>query len=239
MSEYSYSKLKELAQKSDLWIDVQDAGTPRGRDYGNTNKKERVSRALSWYGRVAETENKDERLIFVCIAFDSLYTQSKESDTDRDGFISKLEQSKYKNVIFDLTKDNIKNIKEINYFQYISSKYWHCDFNDRDMYDKLQEDKRNAKKFTSAQIDKQNFYPIKLAMTRIQLLRNQILHGMAAYNDSYNRKQVELCADFFYLLVGRIIWIIINDNQQSWGKVPYPPQGNPNEAIAEVQELED
>ena len=53
MNSYDYNSLKAAAEEAGVWIDVRDNKVLRAHGKGNTNKKERVSRALSWYAKKA------------------------------------------------------------------------------------------------------------------------------------------------------------------------------------------
>ena len=237
-NEYVFASLLAKAKAADLWIDVADSGTMRGRGCGNTNNKERISRALSWYARSEETSD-DDRLICAFISFNALYSQDGKVEKEvRKEFLEKIENGKYARPLLDFTAMEIKKIEDILSMQYISPTYWNSTAKYREKYKKMEEQKNRAKKITRKQIENGNFTPINKTIDRIYLLRNQVLHGMAAYKDSYNRKQINLCADFLYLLVGRIITAVILDSDKNWGKVSYPPQGCPNESRVEVEELE-
>ncbi len=68
-------------------------------------------------------------------------------------------------------------------------------------------------------------WPLRKIMPRIWALRNQLMHGAAGYNDYYNRSQVEVCANFLLPLVGRMLRIMIDNYNSSWGEVACSPQG--------------
>ena len=259
MNAYLYATLQQEAETKGVWIDTQSDGVMRGRDSDNTNKKERVSRALSWYEVSKESDSgSDERLVFSIIAFNALYEQpwkdiegeyirrygndptkpkpSKE-DFARNIFYKKMSQTNYRHFLFDWNDDEIKCLEDILSFQYVSVKYWKNEGESPEFVrDELEEQKRQAKR-TRKQIRSGKFMPIKIAIKMIVLLRNQLLHGLSAYKDSYNRTQINLCSEFMFELVGRMIMVVIMDDSQSWGKVSYPPQQSPDVPLDEIQEL--
>ena len=243
MNSYDYNSLKAAAEDAGVWIDVRDNKVLRGQGKGNTNKKERVSRALSWYEKSECAENADDKLIFSFIAYNALYAQPSKDGNDngkheRDVFWEKLFHNGG-DEIMRFVKKEVKNLEAILMSQYLSFLYWKDEGGMYEKHEQLRKEAERAKHKTDPQIACGNRTPVRLAMRRIGLLRNQLLHGMAAYQDSYNRHQVQLCADFLHPLVGRMIATVIGDKKQNWGKVPYPPQGYPNESCIEVKELED
>ena len=240
MNRYSYAELKKLAIGMNSWIDVQDPNTKRGRETKNTNKKERVSRALSWYQRSESSETDDEKLIYSFIAFNSLYSQNNKEDKDaKYEFWMKLKNSEKKHYLFELASENEAVIESILSLWYLSFRYWNDSGGYEEKSNELLREAENAKRHTRRQIREQDLTPLRLSMDRIHLLRNQVMHGMAAYKDSYNRTQVNICAKFLHSLIGRIIRIVIEDDNQSWGKVSYPPQVTPDEKYLDVDELKE
>ena len=236
-SKYDHKTLRKKAEKAGLWIDVSTAGVMRGRDTGNTNNKERVSRALSWYAQ-SENTTADLRLIYAVIAYNALYSCDNITDKEaRDKFWEQIAESKGVAACFDFTPEEIENLAKILKIPYLSKKYWNK-VSYFELKKSFQQDNLDAE-LTRRQIKKGNFKPIKKAAEKIQLLRNQVLHGMAAFEDSYNRKQIILCADFLHVLVGHLLTIVINNPTTRWGNVSYPPQGQPDEPRLDVEELKD
>ena len=240
MNRYSYAELKKLAIGMNSWIDVQDPNTKRGRETKNTNKKERVSRALSWYQRSEASDTDDETLLYSFIAFNALYSQNNRKDKEaKSQFWGKLQNSEKKEYLFELASKNMEELEGILSFWYLSSEYWNDSGGYAEKSDKLQRESEYTMSKTRRQITMKNVTPLRLSMDRIYLLRNQIMHGMAAYLDSYNRSQVKICAEFLHSLTGSIIRIVIEDDKQYWGKVSYPPQVSPDEKHLDVDELKD
>ena len=236
-SKYDHKTLRKKAEKAGLWIDVSTAGVMRGRDTVNTNNIERVSRALSWHAQ-SENATADLRLIYAVIAYNALYSCDNITDKEaRDKFWEEIAKSKGVATCFDFTPEEIENLAKILKIPYLSKKYWNK-VSYFELKKSFQQDKLDAE-LTHKQIKKGNFKPIKKAAEKIQLLRNQVLHGMAAFEDSYNRKQIILCADFLHVLVGHLLTIVINNPTTRWGNVSYPPQGQPDEPRLDVEELKD
>ena len=252
MNAYLYAALQQEAKTKGVWIDTQSDGVMRGRDSDNTNKKERVSRALSWYEVSKESDSdSDERLMFSIIAFNALYAQprmpqnhadSQDSQAqdyeNRKAFLGKIFNLQ-RHYLFDWSSGEIVRLIEIRSFQYLSNIYWRKSIFPQQKHSLLEKEKEQAREKTSKQIKKKDSKPLEDAVERVYLLRNQLLHGLSAYKDSYNRKQVGLCSEFMFALVGRMIKTVINDDSEDWGKVPFSPQGKPNDYLLKVKELQD
>ena len=236
-SKYNYKTLRKKAKEAGLWIDVSTAGVMRGRNTGNTNNKERVSRALSWYAQ-SENATADLRLMYAFVAYNALYSSDNITEKEaRDTFWERIAESKGVATCFDFEPEEVENLAKILKIPYLSKKYWNK-ASRPELKRSFQQDNLDAE-LTRRQIKKGNFKPIKKVVEKIQLLRNQVLHGMAAFKDSYNRKQIILCADFLHVIVGHLLTIVINNPTTLWGNVSYPPQGEPNEQRFNVEELKD
>ena len=245
MNSYDYNSLKAAAEEADVWIDVRDNKVLRAHGKGNTNKKERVSRSLSWYAKSESAATPDERLIFSYIAFNALYAQDKRNAHGKDAvyrseFIGMLANSDYARLIVDFAHARIEELRKILSLQHLSEKYWNHTGDMKKAKLDQQKEKQDAHRVKKALIVPGKFYFLKYAMSKIALLRNQVMHGMAAYEDSYNRTQIKLCADFLHDFTGRVIAAVIHDSSKTkWGKVSYPPQGSPDVSSLEIKELED
>ena len=250
MNAYLYATLQQEAETKGVWIDTQSDGVMRGRDSDNTNKKERVSRALSWYEVSKESDSdSDERLMFSIIAFNALYAQprmpqnhadSQDSQAqdyeNRKAFLGKIFNLQH-HYLFDWSSGEIVRLIEIRSFIYLSNIFWRSTSPQK--YNLLKEEIAYAREKTSKQIKKKDSEPLEDAIERVYRLRNQLLHGLSAHKDSYNRKQVGLCSEFMFGVVGRTIKTIINDDSEDWGKVPFSPQGKPNDDLFKIKELQD
>ena len=240
MNAYLYAALQQEAKTKGVWIDTQSDNIMRGQDSDNTNKKERVSRALSWHKASEDVKNADERLIFSVIAFDALYIQERKHDdtnqndkrgnsgnSERDKFWEKISDA---DVLFKWDDSQIELLVKILSFPFLSDKYWSRRHENEVERKKAWEKQKNqVEYFTRKQIRRKIATPLYLAIKKTYLLRDQLLHGMAAYQDWYNRTQVGLCSEFMPALVGRVIAAVIASHIEDWGKVPYPPQGRPDE----------
>jgi hypothetical protein len=65
---------------------------------------------------------------------------------------------------------------------------------------------------------------LRLVLSRLYVLRNQIVHGSATWKSSANRDQVQDAAQVMRTIVPLMIDIMMDDPDQEWGEPLYPVQ---------------
>jgi len=63
---------------------------------------------------------------------------------------------------------------------------------------------------------------LSVTLTRLYTLRNQLVHGGAAWNSSVNRTQLRDCTNLLGQLVPVIICIMMDNPDTLWGDPVYP-----------------
>tara|TARA_Y100000310_G_scaffold184521_1_gene184647 strand:+ start:611 stop:841 length:231 start_codon:yes stop_codon:yes gene_type:complete len=61
-----------------------------------------------------------------------------------------------------------------------------------------------------------------IVLQRLYTLRNQLVHGVATWNSSANRKQLKDAVQFLSQLVPFIIDIMMDNPYELWGDAHYP-----------------
>jgi hypothetical protein len=61
-----------------------------------------------------------------------------------------------------------------------------------------------------------------IVLSRVHVLRNQIMHGAATYGGGTNREQVQDATHFMRQFVPTMLDIMLSDPDQDWGDVMYP-----------------
>ena len=67
-----------------------------------------------------------------------------------------------------------------------------------------------------------------IILSRIQVLRNQVMHGASTWNGGKNRQQIQDAAAVLRQFVPITIYIMMNDPTQEWGDPLYPVQHDDN-----------
>ena len=239
MKKYSPGKLKE--RFSELGIQQTDIAEEMRRDFseGNSNNKERVLRAVSWLSAAEKQRqcgNQDMHLMCVLVAFNALYAVPPQKTAEKTRPDERVVVNEFITKLVNVDKDRIleKFLKEkedefvnaILNHQYLFRLYWN--FSQKNNWDEEYE-KGNAKA-REALAGGDIVTALDEILSRVRVLRNQILHGEAGFNDYYNRTQVKLCADFMQPLTGRMTAVIMDNFDINWGTVPFAPQGGKPDA---------
>ena len=63
---------------------------------------------------------------------------------------------------------------------------------------------------------------LSIVLSRIYMLRNQLMHGGATWNSSVNREQIRDCTNLMGKLVPIVIEIMMDNPATLWGDACYP-----------------
>ena len=190
----------------------------------------RVHRSLSWLQRSEKCDDEDGRFIFLWIAFNAAYAQSIDADEhtkaqiafgkfldklvslDKDDALYKLIWSEYSSSV-RLLLDNEFVFKPFWDFQngHLTEEEWKAKF----ASSKLKANKAFSSHKTAE--------VLRVVLSRMYTLRNQLVHGGATWNSAVNREQLKDCTAFLGKLVPFIIELMLDNPQTVWGDALYPP----------------
>lgn len=194
----------------------------------------RIHRALSWLNRAEHHEgDPDCEFIFQWIAFNAAYgrfIESSASKTDNERvryelFVNTLiatdRKQRIATALFDDFSDSINQLisNEFVFFEYWRKRLfpdltidWEHQLNKEVNQASAYEKKRDSRRY------------LLIVLSRLQVLRNQIIHGAATWNSETNRRQVRDAAAFMRHFLPLIIDIMMDDPEQDWGDPLYPVQ---------------
>ncbi|TPE55655.1 hypothetical protein FJM67_00975 [Maribrevibacterium harenarium] len=189
----------------------------------------RIHRSLSWLGKAEDSNDEDSRFIFLWIAFNAAYAQKHQERTffterDRYGaFISKLVDLDKDDLLADLVWSEFSNtIRIILNNEFIFPDFWRYQSGEISNQE-WQLARHNATAAAHAALGQSDTATVlAITLSRLYILRNQIMHGGATYNSQTNRKQLKDCTQLLGKLVPRIIAIMMNSNHTLWGEAAYP-----------------
>jgi hypothetical protein len=189
----------------------------------------RVHRALSWLGR-AEKENHDEdaRFVFLWIAFNAAYATGNPDprmtekqnfrdflrtliDMDTEGALGNLIWREFSGSIRLLLKN-----------EFVFRDFWH---HHNGLLTATEWEERFRKSRRTAELALARGDTLKvlsILMSRLYVLRNQLLHGGATWNGAVNRAQVRDCANLLGKLVPIVIKVMMDHPAHDWGAASYP-----------------
>lgn len=200
------------------------------RDKQHTNLSLRVHRALSWLKLAEESTDDDSKFIFLWVAFNAAYA------TDVDYLLGLDQQASFNQFlqkIYELDKDKLlnnlvwvsypKSIRVILDNKYIFKPFWECKQGLK-TEEEWQLEFKNAKQASHASLANQDTASVlAIVLSRIYVLRNQLVHGGATHNGSINREQVRDCLNLMSQLVPIVISVMLDNSDTLWGDANYPP----------------
>ena len=238
----------------------------------NPNNEQRLFRAIQWAKRGLAVENKVEQVILLWIAFNALYGCKEhlappQSDTPAakpiDNFLERItfrgggKPSTALQKCQAALRECRSNCEDILDCQYVYHHYWLSAEDGRDWEDSFERDNKRARRALDAGDAKD---AMKEIFRRVRVLRNQLLHGGAAFfsNSAYIRRddlaeaerkredefhpfngtQVRAGAEIMQKMIPTLIDAVIDLHKKDcWGDLSYPPQERPDEKTAKPAPL--
>lgn|SRR5690625_3066062 len=190
----------------------------------------RVHRALSWLQRAANEEDVDSQFIFLWIAFNAAYATDiderkglVEQETF-NAFIGKLHeldtQQRFNHLVWNAYPNAIRVLLDN---RYVFAPFWAYQKGLKSK-EEWEDEFVRAKRAAHAAFAKQDTpVVLSIVLSRIYVLRNQMVHGGATWNSSINRNQVRDCLAIMRELVPLLIEIMMDNPNTLWGEANFPP----------------
>lgn len=193
----------------------------------------RVHRALSWLhraGQLARGDDLDGEFIFLWIAFNAAYAteideQHRESEQQTfRAFLQKLtELDAGKKRFESLTWQEFpKSIRMLLDNRFVFADFWHWrngSLTEAEFHAKF----AAANKAAHVALGRQDTVTVlSIVLSRIYVLRNQLVHGGATWGSSVNRDQLRDCTNFMAKLVPLVIEVMMDHPGTLWGLGTYP-----------------
>lgn len=192
----------------------------------------RTQRALSWLKRAEnEAHDPDACFTFLWISFNAAYGRFIEGAQETN------ERQKYEEFIqILLASDRTKRIESLLFGslsesmeRLIANKYVQFDYWHHRMFPELN---RDWEKSLNSEINSASYHQRKgkshpylmIVLSRLQVLRNQIMHGASTWDSMTNRGQVQDAAEFMRQFVPLMILVMMDVPDQEWGEPLYPVQ---------------
>ena len=198
----------------------------------------RARRALSWLEKSEKENSQDAKFIFLWISLNCTYSKHTLQEDDRDlrnNFFELILESddKKKSIWYLLNERYPEEITLIINNEHIYIDFWKdekhsfnqqkkllwqasMDYENNKITDKLIDSKNNKSK-------EDVIYILNILFSRLYVLRNQIFHGGSTFEGSVNRTQVDDGSNLMQYLVPLFIKIMLENPQNSYSEVPYPP----------------
>lgn len=195
----------------------------------SANLSVRVHRALSWLQRAEQENDADSDFIFLWIAFNAAYAteidtlQGLDQQTAFNSFIKKLHDLDLEKRLDQLVWSSYpSSIRILLDNRYVFKGFWEYQKGNKSQEDWESEFSR-AKKASNLALENHNTpVVLSIVLSRIYVLRNQLVHGGATWNSTINRDQVRDCVAIMNQLVPVIIEIMMDNPNTLWGDVNFP-----------------
>jgi hypothetical protein len=198
----------------------------------------RVHRALSWLHRAEQLGHADDidgQFIFLWIAFNAAYaTEIDEKYRESEqltfrGFLQKLTELDAAQKRFELLAwtEFPKSIRVLLDNPYVFQDFWKFQ-NGALPEETWRASFKAANHAAHVALGKRDTVTVlSIVLSRIYVLRNQLVHGGATWGSSVNREQLRDCTNFMSKLTPLVIEVMMDHPGALWGQGTYPVVKSP------------
>tara|TARA_B100000519_G_scaffold189522_1_gene188104 strand:- start:481 stop:1134 length:654 start_codon:yes stop_codon:yes gene_type:complete len=189
----------------------------------------RTHRGLSWLNRAEQSEDDpDAKFIFLWIAFNAIYAQDFDAIKSTESnnfsrFLDKLLNIDSEHLISNLVWQEFPNsIRVLLDNEFVFNPFW--DYHNGNITEQEYKDKFNTAKSLASKAlgNMQTNVVLRLVLSRLYTLRNQLIHGGATWNSSVNRNQLRDANNFLHKLIPALLTIMMENPSELWGDANYP-----------------
>jgi hypothetical protein len=201
------------------------------RDTWGLGVNVRVHRALSWFARAEQEiarQDSDAAFIFLWLSFNAAYANEYEGVTRakaRETYVAFFErivgydqQNEIYTILWQKYSSSVRSLLE-NKFVY--QRFWDAVTGvpgASDWQDKFNSARRASQTALAAQ---DTVTVLSVVMERLYTLRNQLIHGGATWNGSWNRQQLRDAVALLSELMPVIIQLMMEHGNEVWGDASY------------------
>ena len=213
MSEYERLKAKQRAE----------------RESWHLNLGLRVHRALSWLQRAEKCTDEDGRFVFLWVSFNAAYAQELHrlpkttEQKEFNKFLGKLVGLDGNRLLYQLIWQEFSNsIRVLLQNRYVFGPFW-------DYQQGLVSEEDWQTSFAKANATANRALGsgntgkvLGVVLSRMYVLRNQLVHGGATWDSAVNREQVRDGTAFMQKLMPIIIELMMDNPNTLWGDPAFP-----------------
>ena len=201
------------------------------RIFGKENYEDnavRMHRAISWLYACEQHGHDDLGFLSAWIGFNACYSKPIEKIGEHEyfrisSFIGTLIKHDREDLIaryiFQEQQDLVESLMNN---QFLFKHFWISVHGDQDDDWMLDYELSNHEYADNKEYRKtQNL--CSDILQRIYVLRNQLIHGGATFESSFNRQQIQDCNAFMHGFLIIVIHIMLSNANADWGNINYPP----------------
>lgn len=190
----------------------------------------RVHRAISWGAAAKKEKSLDSRFIFYWISFNALYSNDTEDQPpDKDQRYSFFEKilgfDKNSSLAYAIMR-TLNSIKILLENKFVYSEFWKKYQDEGEPGFELVQERHKKQVYERIINNDQVLNALDSVFSKIYLLRNQVFHGLATYGGKLNREQLTAATNILEALVPIMIEIVIDNDNEDWGELSFPPLNN-------------
>ena len=231
----------------------------------NPNTEQRLFRAIQWTKHGLEANSMVDRIILLWIAFNALYGQEEHQERrvirasllpPFADFLERVAKCGVADVAAAMRECESACV-EIIKCQYVYQQYWNAMSSGAEWRKKF--DERNYKTIKRIGEGKASGALLEV-FRRVSVLRNQLLHGGAAFfgddvygnwenvrdakrqredeSHPFNGTQIRAGDEILQALTPAFVSVVLNNHDKDWGNLSYPPQARPDQKTAQPSRLQ-
>lgn len=199
------------------------------RDSWSEGLNLRVHRALSWLNRAEMCDDEDAKFLFLWVAYNAAYAQTLqglEQSTEHDKsnrFIEKLIALDSEKKLYQIVWSEFSSsVRVLLANPYVFAPFW--EFQRGDKTEAQWEDAFNsANNAATAALGRgETSTVLSIVLSRLYMLRNQLVHGGATWNSKINRDQLRDGTKFLSAFVPCVVEVMMNNPETLWGDAVFP-----------------
>ena len=199
------------------------------RDSWSEGLNLRVHRALSWLNRSEICDDEDAKFLFLWVAYNAAYAQTLqglEQVTEHDKsnrFIEKLIALDSENKLYGLVWTEFSSsVRVLLANPYVFAPFWEFQRGDKTETEWKDVFSRANNAATAALGRGDTGTVLSIVLSRLYMLRNQLVHGGATWNSKINRDQLRDATKFLEVFVPCAIEVMMNNPNTLWGDPVFP-----------------
>ena len=199
----------------------------------------RLRRALSWLERAVAEDDTDVKYIVLWVSFNAAYAIERRTETAkhqrslkewerRKLYFETLTPVGFRRIHRAIREEIRDPVDRLMCNEYIFSGFWEdltehpFDWENWPNRQRFEDDRDTVRRrLRFASIDNTTII-LRRVFDRLNVLRNQLMHGCATREGSLNRRQVEDGAEILGVLVPIFLNTMADHPEEDWGAISYP-----------------
>ena len=189
----------------------------------------RVHRALSWLEAAEANDDLDTRFMCLWVAFNAAYATEIDDSLRLSeqaafrAFLARLvaldREQRIETLVWNEFSESIRNLLRIHY---LFADFWRFHagrIGEAAWKHAFEQENRRAR---NALASRRTAALLGIVLSRVYVLRNQLVHGGATWGSQVNREQLRVSVTFLARLVPQVIALMLETGAEAWPPASYP-----------------